>query len=57
MFRYIARGLAEGFFKPHPHEVIPGGLEGVEKGLRNLAEGKASAVKYVFKIGEPKQKL
>ncbi|KAF1916460.1 zinc-binding oxidoreductase-like protein ToxD [Ampelomyces quisqualis] len=51
-FRYLARGLAEGFFKPHPHEVIPGGLDGVEEGLRNLKEGKASGVKYVFRIGE-----
>jgi NADPH2:quinone reductase len=27
-------------------------LEGVETGLRNLKEGKASGVKYVFKVGE-----
>ena len=51
-FRYLARGLAEGFFKPHPHEVVKGGLEGVEEGLRNLKEGKASGTKYVFRIGE-----
>lgn len=50
-FRYMAKGLAEGGFKAHPHEVVPGGLEGVEQGLRNLKEGKASAVKYVFRIG------
>ncbi|EAT91687.2 hypothetical protein SNOG_00192 [Parastagonospora nodorum SN15] len=57
-FRYLARGLAEGFFTPHPHEVVPGGLEGVETALRNLKEGKASGVKYVFKIGEDgKEKL
>lgn len=49
-FRYIAKGLEEGWFKPQPQEVVPGGLEGVETGLRNLKEGKASAVKYVFKI-------
>lgn len=49
-FRYIMRGLAEGWFRPHPHEVVPGGLQGVEQGLRNLKDGKASAVKYVFKI-------
>ncbi|KAF1936582.1 zinc-binding oxidoreductase-like protein ToxD [Clathrospora elynae] len=54
MFRYMAKGLAEGWFKPHPHEVIPGGLEGVETGLKNLKEGKASGVKYVFKIGDVK---
>jgi NADPH2:quinone reductase len=54
MFRYMAKGLAEGWFAPHPHEVVPGGLEGVETGLKNLKEGKNSGVKYVFKIGEEK---
>ena len=49
-FRYIARGLEEGWFKAQPQEVVPGGLEGVEQGLRNLKEGKASAVKYIFRI-------
>ncbi|KAH6639298.1 zinc-binding oxidoreductase-like protein ToxD [Boeremia exigua] len=52
MFRYFARGLAEGFFKPHPYEVIPGGLAGVQTGLQNLKDGKASGVKYVFRIAE-----
>lgn len=51
-FRLFARGLDEGWFKPHPAEVVPKGLEGVEGALRNLKEGKASAVKYVFRIGE-----
>ena len=51
-FRYIGRGLAEGWFKAQPQEVVPGGLEGVETGLRNLKEGKASAVKYVFRIAD-----
>jgi len=51
-FRYVAKGLKEGWFTPHPHEVVEGGLEGVETGLRNLKEGKASGVKYVFRIGE-----
>jgi NADPH2:quinone reductase len=51
MFRYMAMGLAEGWFAPYPHEVVPGGLEGIETGMRNLKEGKASGFKYVFKIG------
>lgn len=51
-FRYIARGLAEGWFTPHPAEVVEGGLAGVEKGLRDLKEGNASAVKYVFRIAD-----
>lgn len=48
--RYIAKGLEEGWFRAQPQEVVPGGLEGVEKGLTNLKEGKASAVKYIFRI-------
>lgn len=52
MYKYMARGLTEGFFKAHPFEIVEGGLGGVEKGLRNLMEGKASGVKYLFRIGE-----
>jgi len=51
-FKYMAKGLKEGWFKPHPHQVVEGGLGGVEEGLRNLKEGRASGVKYVFRIGE-----
>lgn len=49
-FRYIQKGLEEGWFKPQPQEVVPKGLDGVETALTNLKEGKANAVKYVFKI-------
>jgi len=49
-FQNIAKGLSEGWFKGHPHEVVEGGLGGVEKELKNLKGGKASAVKYVFRI-------
>lgn len=48
--QYISRGLDEGFFRAQPQEVIPGGLNGVEKALSQLKDGTASAVKYVFKI-------
>lgn len=51
-FRYIAKGLEEGWFKAQPQKVVPGGLEGVEGALRNLKEGRASAVKYVFRIAD-----
>lgn len=51
-YRYIARGLAEGWFKPHPSEVIPGGLDGVKVAMERLRSGKASAVKYVLRIEE-----
>ncbi|KAI1282883.1 GroES-like protein [Xylaria sp. FL0933] len=51
-FRYIARGLAEGWFRPQPQEVVPGGLGGVQQALENLMNGKANAVKYVFRISD-----
>ncbi|KAL8946170.1 MAG: hypothetical protein Q9222_007401 [Ikaeria aurantiellina] len=52
MYRFFARGLQEGWFTGHPHEVVPGGLGGISGALKNLKDGKASAVKYVFRLGE-----
>jgi NADPH:quinone reductase len=49
-FRYFAKALAEGWFSGHPYEVRENGLDGVESALRDLKEGKASAVKYVFRV-------
>lgn len=54
-FRLFARGLEEGWFTAHPHEIVPGGLNGVEKGLQNLKDGVNSATKYVFKIEDTKE--
>ncbi|KAF4978862.1 hypothetical protein FZEAL_4822 [Fusarium zealandicum] len=51
-YRYLARGLQDGWFKPQPQEVVPGGLGGIQTALENLKEGKANAVKYVFRISE-----
>ncbi|KAL4735691.1 chaperonin 10-like protein [Aspergillus similis] len=51
-FRYLAKGLQDGWFKPHPHQVVPNGLGGLETALWNLKNGKASATKYVVRIGE-----
>jgi NADPH:quinone reductase len=60
-FRMFGRGLQEGWFKAHPQEVVPGGLGGIQQALTNLKEGKASAIKYVFRIadtdGVPKSSL
>lgn len=53
-FRFFSRGLQQGWFSGHPHEVIPGGLNGVEKGLSNLKGGVNSATKYVFEIEDTK---
>ncbi len=51
-FRYFARGLQEGWFRGQRTEVVPGGLGGVEKALGDLKAGRASGVKYVFRVGE-----
>jgi NADPH2:quinone reductase len=53
-YRLFGMGLAEGWFTGHPFEVVEGGLEGVDTALRNLKEGKASAVKYVFRVEDTK---
>lgn len=50
--RIITQGLEDGWFTAQPQEVIPGGLTGVEQALKQLKDGTASAVKYVFKIDE-----
>lgn len=50
--RYLARLLEDGRLTAHPYEVVPGGLNGVLTGLKNLKSGKASAVKYLYRIKE-----
>ncbi|KAI1135919.1 GroES-like protein [Hypoxylon sp. FL0543] len=51
-FRYITRGLQEGWFKPQPQVVVPGGLQGLQKALEDLKAGKAHGIKYVFRIAD-----
>ena len=51
-FRLFSYGLQQGWLTGHPYEVCEGGLQGVEIGLRNLMNGKASAVKYVFRVAD-----
>ncbi|KAJ5580315.1 uncharacterized protein N7459_006300 [Penicillium hispanicum] len=51
-FSLMGRGLAQGWFSGHPFEVHPGGLAGIESAMQDLRAGKASAVKYVVRIGE-----
>lgn len=50
--RFFSRGLQEGWFKAQPQEVVSGGLNGIEQGLKMLKNGDASAVKFVFKIAD-----
>ncbi|KAL2427142.1 Trans-enoyl reductase fsr4 [Exophiala dermatitidis] len=54
-FRLLELGLKDGWFRPHPYQVVPGGLDGIEEGLKDLKDGKASATKYVFRIAETKE--
>ncbi|UPK99883.1 hypothetical protein LCI18_010818 [Fusarium solani-melongenae] len=49
-YPYIALGLEEGWFKPHPHEVVPGGLNGVKEGLTRLLNGEAHGCKFVYRV-------
>ncbi|OJJ42715.1 hypothetical protein ASPZODRAFT_137104 [Penicilliopsis zonata CBS 506.65] len=51
-FPFLGRGLAHGWFSGHPYQVRPGGLAGIQGALHDLQAGKASAVKYVVRIGE-----
>ena len=51
-FRYISRGLNDGWFRPHPHRVIPKGLHGVERGLKSLKDGQVNAFKYAVRIAD-----
>ncbi|KAH6657918.1 chaperonin 10-like protein [Truncatella angustata] len=51
-FRYIARGLQQGWFKPQPTKVVPGGLGGVQHALEELKAGRVNAQKLVFKVAD-----
>jgi NADPH2:quinone reductase len=50
--RWFTRAIQAGRFEGHPFEVRPEGLHGVEQALKDLKDGKQSAVKYVFRIAE-----
>ncbi|EWZ28640.1 hypothetical protein FOZG_17645 [Fusarium oxysporum Fo47] len=51
-FRLFGRGLQEGWLKPQRQEIVPGGLAGIQPALDKLKAGKASGVKYVFRISD-----
>lgn len=42
--------LERGEISGHPYRVVPGGLEGVEEGLRRLKNGEASGRKFVYRV-------
>ncbi|KAL2757252.1 hypothetical protein ACRALDRAFT_1067891 [Sodiomyces alcalophilus JCM 7366] len=50
--RAFERGLQEGWLEPHPHEVVKGGLAGLEGALKALREGKVRGKKMVVRISD-----
>lgn len=53
-FHYLEYALANDLIKPHPFEVLPGGLGGIQQGLLAVKEGKNSGLKYLYRITETK---
>ncbi|CAG7920448.1 unnamed protein product [Penicillium olsonii] len=51
-FPFLGQGLAEGWLKGHPYEVVSGGLDGLQNVLEVLEQGKISAKKLVLRIDE-----
>lgn len=49
-YRYLSHLLAEGNFRPHPHEVLPGNLDGIIDGVKALHAGKVSARKLIARL-------
>ncbi|KAI9869374.1 MAG: hypothetical protein M1813_000163 [Trichoglossum hirsutum] len=49
---FFARLLEGNRLEPHPYEVIPGGLEGVEGALKRLMARKEGNNKFIFRIGD-----
>lgn len=53
-FPYMGRGMAEGWFKGHPYEVVEGGLNGLSKAMKALENNEVSAKKLVLRVEETK---
>lgn len=50
MFPYMGLGMAEGWFKGHPYEVVEGGLNGLSRAMKALEKGEVTAKKLVLRI-------
>lgn len=55
LFALFSRGLAKGWFRGHPHEVVPGGLNGIAAALRDLEAGRVHAKKLVVRIADTQE--
>lgn len=53
--RFFTHALQAGTLQGHPYVVRPNGLAGLEEALKDLKANKASAEKYVFRIGDTPQ--
>jgi NADPH2:quinone reductase len=49
-YRYLTYALSGSLIPSHPAEVVPGGLNGIPTGLKNLRDGVKSGVKFLFKV-------
>lgn len=52
MSAWFTKALQAGDFRGHPFEIKAGGLQAVNQALKDLKDGKNSAVKYVFRIAD-----
>ncbi|KAL3482037.1 chaperonin 10-like protein [Aspergillus californicus] len=48
----FSRGLEQGWLSAHPFEVLKGGLNGLEGGLKALRDGTVRAKKVIVRIGD-----
>jgi len=53
-YRYLEYALTNNLISPHPFQIIPGGLSGLEQGLKAVKEGKNSGLKYLYRIADTK---
>lgn len=51
-FGWLEGALRRGEYEGHPLEVVPGGLAGVEEGLRRLRLGETGGRKMVYRVEE-----
>ncbi len=51
-YKLVGEWLEAGLIKPQKITIVPGGLSGVEEGLRRLQDGEVSGEKLVYRISE-----
>jgi len=51
-FKLLGQWISQGKYKPNKVKIIPGGLSGVEEGLKLLQNNKVNGEKLVYRIAE-----